>query len=305
MPLPAGRWPSDRFRVWLFAVGTESAIATWVERRHELGAEERAEFSTGLVTLLVKDYGREWMRSRVLIWWASTDLLEEEREAIVTALADTRALTRDLLVQLGPAAARVQAMSSARGEPLVPSPAATPWSFAGSKVPSYAVDRLNELIQVITLETNLRDGAFRPAELAMMGTFNRGLNPRVLLGAALERLRHGHPLVDEIAEMLRSVVERDTSVGASVDGTAFAVPTIRVLHMRMVLDAPALAKALERPEEHLIPEVLLYALGRDSVVYSPTFVSWLPAIEDGERNGPSHAVRHSPSSSWRARSTLT
>lgn len=266
-PMPL-RLDRDGLMVWLIALGEEAAIADWGNRHGQLSADERATFAGALIEMLVNEKGRAWVRSHVLAWWTRGDLLEEEREAIVAALGDAAVLTRDLLIQLGPDAGRVEATRITRGEssPRVRGTAYT--TFINSKIHPYAAARLNELVTVLEVVTELRDAGLTPVELSKVAHWGGYPGRQSLLSDALARLRRRYPRGWELAELVRGMGIPDAP-HHSGGHTVFAVTTIQVLHMKMILEAPELAPALARPEDNLVPEVLLHALGRDAVVYYP------------------------------------
>ena len=53
------------------------------------------------------------------------------------------------------------------------------------------------------------------------------------------------------------------------DDHVLTFPLLRLLHLRVLLEAPSRASAFSTPEDALIPDVLLWVLGRDAVAYSP------------------------------------
>jgi hypothetical protein len=65
------------------------------QKRLSATAEKRQEFVGEVLSECVSIYGRQWAREKVKQWWRLDDLIEEEREAIVSLLASNG--TTDIL----------------------------------------------------------------------------------------------------------------------------------------------------------------------------------------------------------------
>jgi hypothetical protein len=210
--------------------------------------------------------GREWTRDHVLSWWAAGDLLEEEREAILDALDDDGVLTETLIQSLGPLAQRrSRARTIASGLPLRIAPSTPEIETA-----------IGSLLSLIRLPSDLRDAGFSPEERDRCQATATGWSSS-FLERSLRELRHHSPFWDEFAHTVEKAWRHGlplpfftlTGSQSVQDGSVFGVPLVRLLHMRLVLEAPALAGALASPHDHLAPAALLHVLGQDAVTYQP------------------------------------
>jgi hypothetical protein len=250
---------NDIERVFVAVVSVDEALSQWKTRHREWPASIRQERAGSLVRLLLKQRGREWTRDQfVLLWRDGT--IEEERESLLRALkAAGGELKPALLDQLGPEAWELAGHNgggrSASGT--------LSRQLGGDTIAS----RLAAMLEFVRLPLDIRDSGLSPEELARV---HSAIAP--IWGPFFERTltdleQHSHQTWD-LAQSLRQAASRLQGEAArSPCELRFSV--LNLLHMRMLLEAPALADALDRPEEHLLPEVLLYVLGRDHVAYAP------------------------------------
>ena len=271
---------SDAARVFLEILPeADRAVALWQTDRVRAPLPSRIVMARGLTKMIVERDGRERARSWALAAWYG--IQEEEKEAILATLLSGGALTEGFLLSLGPEAvalARRHLDPWRLGQILADAP--TTLRFRSAAKPA-TVERLSELLAAVRVSLDVRDSGLTAAEtvrLAAFGGVAGHLGSNQFLERTARRLRHWSPESEQIADLLIGLAGTVSWAGPTPDAI-FSVPLLRLLHTRMILEAPALAPALERPEQHLVPEALLYVLGRDAVSYSPE----LRLLDGGER----------------------
>ena len=98
----SGLWDDERLAVWAEVRArdeVEQFIASGRTRNNSVAT--RARLLETIVAAAVKLYGREWARGRIHAWWNAANLLEEERDSLLEALAKAQVLHSTLLNHLG------------------------------------------------------------------------------------------------------------------------------------------------------------------------------------------------------------
>ena len=237
-----------------WAMQPDALGSRWLRVRDRAGAVVRGAYVAAAVYGFCEVNGREAGRRKALGWWADCEL-EEEREGVIAGLARALALTRELVVQLGPDAARAVNALTARGmETGIDAGVPPAISLA---VPPNVRDRLANLLTLVSVDLESRDARF-PVKTRV---------PQPLMNRALTRLRqHGSRELAMIADALTAALP---AVNVVDESRATAFPLMRLLHLRMILEQPELQGALRWADRYIIPEVMLYVLGRDAVTYVP------------------------------------
>lgn len=235
----------------------DELIELWRQRGRLQIVVDRCRSTSVLVTMLVAGAGRAMARSIIAGLWKDYDLLKEERETILTELDESGALSVDFIGQLGPDAEDLARRLAARGD-LHQTYRVEPASAPVFQVSAEVAGRLAALLETLGLETDLLEANLSTTEIERLK--DGGCT------STLQSLRRRFP--GEMVDELEKIARRDRATFLR-GGSSFLIPLIRVLHMRLILEAPSLAPALARPEDSLVPEVLLYVLGRDAVDYVP------------------------------------
>lgn len=268
----------DRFAVWAEVRGRDAVdklIVSGLARNGSVAT--RAQTVERMVRGAVSHFGREWARTRLYVWWHTANLVEEEKEALLEALASTHVLHSTLLRQLGVEAVAMVRQLIARGDIdewlLEPVSSAELYNVQGTQPANPLGPRIGALLQEVLVNLEIRDACLRPDEIAAVTTRTAPSDRRSLKFlhraiAGLSRLPYRER---------REVAAGLEAFGGSLlrwkmhddGGHSIGFPLIRFLHLRLLLDAPSLASALASPQEHAVPEVLLHTLGRDDVAYTP------------------------------------
>jgi hypothetical protein len=270
----------NRFRVW-FALKDEDSIdeiiLNWPRTLID-AVYERASFISAIVSNCVNYYGRRWIRNRIFRWWREADFLEEEKEAFLYKLADKDVLNWSLIGQLGSDAVetvqRLIRWGSIRAESIDGFDFEALRSIRGSQPPDWLSARIGSLLQPVTLPVDIRDSRLQLDELnkAFGNVEASGIRSKKFIRRAIEELRH-HFGLKEAEWFIEALTQYGTSLlhysTASGGLPSIRFPLLRFLHLRLLLEAPSLTSALSTPELFLVPDVVMYTLGRDAVTYSP------------------------------------
>ncbi|MEO8805816.1 MAG: hypothetical protein ABI433_07025, partial [Burkholderiaceae bacterium] len=171
--LVEGLGDSDRFRVW-FAV-LKSGLGYQFDhlfgpQRSNLPAALRSRFVANLAEGAVDILGRAQARSLLVRWWYEQSLLEEEREALVEALAHADALNAETVRLLGPEATSMVSRMVRKGRisELVLGEAPTTNVVSGSQPGNCLAPQIGALLQPVSVNLIIVDARLRAEELAGM-----------------------------------------------------------------------------------------------------------------------------------------
>lgn len=253
---------SDVFRVFAALVGPGGCLREWRRRRQLDSVADSCSFIRSAVREMIEQEGREAVRETLAMDWPLAELREEELEAFVRALAEGATLSWELLGRLGPAAAAAADRLARRGvitkywdasEP--------PLVIAAGTIAADVRQRMAALLEPVRIAADLRDAGLKAAEIHGAASLRGAAGDR---GAFLnDDGRWPWELVHGLSSEL---LKQSAAEGAK---RILAVPLIRLLHLGLILEAPSLRSALERPEDYLVPEVLLYVLGQEGATYTP------------------------------------
>ncbi len=266
-PLESFAWRSS-LGVTLLSIGD---IETRVFDAEGHGtADARVRAIQEVTASLLGVHGRTKTREHVQRWWKRKDLLEEQREAIISALGRAHALTRSFVRTLGMDAERIAASLISRhgidGSWFGDLASLAELGGAKRRSDQAVVARVGSLLQSVQLVADIRDARFSPGEL---GRLNGG-RAKSLLARAVRRY-HPRQLYELLHEIgiesipMTSLLFRDSVT----EKASLEFPLIRLLHLRLIVESPSLASSLLHPERLLVPEVMLYLLGQDAVSYFP------------------------------------
>lgn len=274
----------DRFQVW-FAV-LQLAVGyrfdhLFGRERSKLPATVRCDLVAELAKGALDRVGRAQARALLVHWWHNEQLLEEEREALVKAMGDADALNADLVRQLGPEAQVMVNRMIRSGKISVLALDDVPVSnaVAASQSGNGLAPQIVALLQLVSMDLNIMDARLRSEELAWMANFDgrhRRQSEETLLRRTLSRLEGFLPS-SEIRHLAASLLSLDRQLVISrsdPQASALTFPLIRLLHLRLLLEAPSLSGALQAPEALLVPAVLSHVLNKDRVSYAPELRVW-------------------------------
>lgn len=263
----------------LLALDDPSDVIAWL---HELlpptPTSHREYALRELIEEVARRSGREQMRQELPALWRSNHLLEEEKESLVRSSLRAGVFEWATLPLLAPEAQEIarrlvirddieiRDLGMVDGE-LTPSIGGT------TPCPDHVRQAVGSLLERVGILGNLAGARLKPDELLRLELSNA--HP-VLFLAALGRLRHRfpHPFFEEMFHFWRhdwpsSVFANISSLTIGPGARTLGIPLVRILHMRLVLDMPALAASIAQPEVSMVPEVLLHLLGREGVIYAP------------------------------------
>ncbi len=270
---------SDRRSVFEAALEQEIPIAFWEEERLDFTAERRSNLARNAASALVRLYGRARARAIVSEKWSTVELLEEEKEGLLIGLSSQLALTEEYLYSLGSDAISLAQRLSIRvklenqSEYCYSNSAIT----LGASLQPGTYDRIQCLIRPLKIDADLRDSCLRIEEFEKVV---RPIWPRAMLTheSLFNHFRREMP--GRIADSLASAIFMTSGQLYATNGQKeISFPLIRLLHLRLILEAPSLSKAIRTPIEYLIPEVLLYMFERDGALYHPH----LRVLRDADR----------------------
>jgi hypothetical protein len=282
--LVQGLGDSDRFRLWIAVL--ESTVGYRFEHlfepeRSPLSAELRTRFVADLATGAVRQLGRARARALLVRWWHQEHLWEEEQEALLQAFAWADTLNADVVRQLGPEARvlvhRMVRSGKIAAHWLEVAPGTNP--VAGSQPGNSLAPQVGALLQPVAMDLNIVDARLRPDELSAMSVDDGRHQVRAhttMLSQTLQRLeRHlPSPEVQHIAASFAALERQLTISRSDHQASALGFPLLRLLHLRLLLEAPSLSGALQAPEDLLVPAVLSHTLRMDRVTYAPELRVW-------------------------------
>jgi hypothetical protein len=259
----------DVRRVWL-AVNDDQAIDNlFAAHREHLTPGDRQSFVGDILPHFMHERGRSFIRSIFRKWWA-LPLLEEERDALIRASLSGGIRDQAFYRALGPIALDIARREIWRygwdggwgpaqrfGSPSTKSP-----------LPGLA-SRFDVLLEHVELTTDLRDACLTPSELAQLGTWPSQMGPP---GSAFRRgLKHmfGHPAFEEFVHALGRHAFFATGRSSGTHGPSWSFTVLRLLHLQQILEAPRLSRLVRDPALVLVPDVALFVMGRDDVVFQP------------------------------------
>ncbi len=243
--------------------------------------EARARAVGALIRAMCSAKGRQWVRQRAARWWREHYFLEEERDAFIGTLVRQDAYRVEDLRVWGPtaeeSAKRVAARARANGDWSwgVEAPAGTVAATEIGRAPTPVLlrQRTAILTQRVCLAVDARDSGLQATEIGRLPSRRHPqINEWPLLARAFERAFE-MPFRHVIREVpwLAAVSGLPVAVAADSLGKTHevAIPLLRLLHMRLLLESPSLSDALASPESFAVPEVVLFVVGQDRVTYSP------------------------------------
>lgn len=240
------------------SIHPEQLGARWLAIRGSVTPPARREYLQGAVSAFCDLSGREAARARVPGWWQDCEL-EEEREGLLSGLMQAGALSRTLLIQLGPGAgalARRLTQGSDIDASVLDEVTGIPVAVTADPM---VANRLSDLASIVTLPLSALDARF-PAPV------RRADRSAQLLERALQRLRYREDWHTFARELHNAWAHAPTPAN---DDHLYAFPLMRLLHLRLILEQPELRAALQTAGRFINHDVMLYVLGRDAVVYLP------------------------------------
>ncbi len=249
-----------------------------VERKKISSMETRVIAVSGLSRFLCIEAGRQWVRDRAPAWWLNADFSEEEGDAFIRVLLSLdvhRIQDIELWGSLAAeSASRVTRRGLIEGNIDWPVENDSKLSLVGNRTtPIWLRERASLLLQNLSIPVDLKDSGFQKTELDRLQNL-QGQNAvsLPLWRQALER-RFGMPIrmmIREFPELAMEFVSGSSMERKSVQNTsAVQLPLLRLMHMRLLLESPSLSDALRQSELSMIPDFILYLMGRDYVSYSP------------------------------------
>jgi len=266
----------DAFKI-IFAIEPDLDIASsWRSLEARLPVETRVSILKGYVCEKTRLLGREQTRDDVFALWRVLGLLEEEREALVEAAIQSNVMEWTSLPLLGPEAQAIARRLIVRGEinlrDLGPNDMASMPIITGRNgIDEFVSQAVSSLAQSVTIRSRLAGARFTTEEMDRLET--SCLHPIFTL-LAFDRRTFRHPMIEELFHAFRHEWPRllFAHLGTSGLGDGIRplnIPLIRLLHMRLLLDTSSLGSSLLRPEDALVPEVMLHLLRQDGVAYTP------------------------------------
>lgn len=269
----------DLINFWNSVWNWRSAIESWDKWRLDKIAVERETAIGKLIRLFLKIKGREIIRPKILQIWGNVILMEEEKEAIIRVLGRGNALTEELLRDLGPDAEHLAMRLVKRGEILgywlFNDPPGSISSVRSSTTSKSTCKRISSLLQWVSIPADLRDSWLKSEELSRLKDQHSMYSAQAggyFINAARNLAREFKSKKSRnfvrFIENAASILKKE---GNNLHNKNYALRflLIQVLHMRLIMESPVLSSAAARPEESLVPELLLYVLGRDAAMYSP------------------------------------
>jgi hypothetical protein len=260
----------DVRRVWL-AVTDDQTVETietlFGTHREQLTPGDRQRFIESILSHLGHDRGRGFIRSTFRKWWA-LPLLEEEREALIRAAVTCGIRDQAFYRVLGPVAldlARREIWKHGWDGGWGPAQSFGPLSPEG--LPGLS-SRFDVLLEHVELATDLRDACLTPSELVQLGTWPTQMGPPWSAFRRGLKQMFGHPAFEEFIHAVgRHAFLRPGPSGTH--GPCWSFPVLRFLHLQQILEAPRLSRTVRDPALVLVPDVALYVMGRDDVVFQP------------------------------------
>lgn len=267
---------SDVRRVWVAAQGEVDFDDLLLAMRSGETPAIRRNFVSSIVESLLDVKGRQWMRSKLAHWWASGDLLEEEQDAIIRKMIDGGITDIATYRRLGPQATWLAETALNRSGLVIVGSVGSSLKVRRTKKrgrrSEVVAGRVESLVTHVVLPIDIRDACIEADELARLEVAGSGLGQGwSLLARALERAmrRHGGPMLWELNELLSRRAVATPRAVAKGARPSWSVPLLRLLHLQQVLEAPSLSTTVTEPEVVLVPDVVLYLIGRDAVSYTP------------------------------------
>ena len=260
----------------------------------ELVADLEAQARAYRVSLLIKELtalrGREQVRQEIAVLLLREQLLEEEMEALVEVSVEQHLFDWQTLPSLSPSAPTIALKLLQRGEishrELGPFFAQPPPKSSGQRDGPLIEEKARSLAQRVSIPMRLTGSGLDRVELARLQT--TWLHPVfTAIASGLFRRAFRHPMLEEFFhfwahEWPLPLALSFSPSGANGNFATLGVPLVRLLHMRLILDAPSLAASVTEPQEAFAPEVMLYLLRNDGVTYTPA-LHLLPNSERGWR----------------------
>ncbi len=265
---------SNRWLIWV-AVQEDSETENFFEQsRNSFPGAFAALFVRSAIRHLIEVKGRNFVKARALRWWRMVSESEEQQEALVEGIIDGGILDEGIFRELGTEALEVARQAVWReGSYLRGASDISPFS-GPARTPAIPRDssRLDVLFAEVSLATDLRDACLTPAEHLRVSESAHLATPAwsAFARALKQQRKTGNP---EYAEYVRQYTNLSRSFPAPLigtpNGTNWRFPVIRFLHLQQLLAAPRLSKAVNDPTLLPVPEVALFLMGRDDLLFHP------------------------------------
>ena len=234
-------------------------------------AAHRAELAGSIAESVIPVEGRERSKRHAQRWFASLVLLEEEKEAIVNELFDGGIRNEAFYRTLSQEALQYARRRALRDEEDLDDASLAPL-FSGSgqgHLPQPISSRFDALFAQVGLATDLRDACLNVDELSRVTGSAHHMAPSwSALSRAIRHLRHSrHP--EESKEFAHALARLAPMSAGATNGEQWRFPILRLLHLQQILEAPRLSKVVRDPAFALVPDVALYLMGRDDVLFHP------------------------------------
>lgn len=233
------------WRVLFELRGVDAVVELWLKERFRASPSDRGDLASTMSAALCAHLAPWDWRGRITDIWRRQVLSQPEQAGILRSLANHDALTPDTFKEFL---------------------CRTPFQVGSPDSPERVRERFDALFRLVALKMDLRDAGFSAEEFSQLG---HAWSP--YLTSAVLSLRRGHPIFYELFEEFLAVPSLSWPSGTrrfDQDQT-ITFPLIRLLHLRLILESSSLASEISRPEDSLVPEVMLWSLGRDGATYSP------------------------------------
>lgn len=264
----------DVCRVWMAVQDDDAVENLFAHFRNQLSARDSFNFVRDVIDDLLNQKGRKFVKDRVLKWWREMASSEEQQEALIDIMVRRGIRDESLYRALGSGALQFARRIAAEfGDSVLHGSFETPFSIpAGNPASGRIASRFDALFADVTLAADLRDACLTSDEHSrVVESAQRSAPSWSAFGRALRHFRHfPRPMMDEFAEAFAHFARAiPPSLTVSADPPQFRFPILRLLHLQQILEAPQLSKVVRDPAFALVPDIALYLMGRDDVLFHP------------------------------------
>jgi len=264
----------DVCTVWMSVQDDDGVEDLFAHCRNKLSVRDSAKFVWHAVSHFIEQKGRKFVKARALKWWGEIASSEEQQEALIKVMVKNGIREESVFRALGFNALQFARREAAQyGDSFLHGSFVSPFSSGvGSPASARVASRFDALFADVTLAADLRDACLTSEEHTRVAESAQQAAPSwSAFARALQHLRHfPHPMMDEFAEAFahfaRVIPPSVTGVGGQ---SQLRFPILRLLHLQQILEAPRLSKVVRDPALALVPDVALYLMGRDDVLFHP------------------------------------
>lgn len=260
--------------VWIAVQDDDGWEDLFAHCRNQLNAGDSAHFVRRAVSHVLYQKGRKFVKARALKWWGAMANSEEQQEALIKVMVEKGIRSESVFRALGSGALNFARREAAQyRDPVLDGDLVSQFSTgAGNPATERVASRFDTLFADVTLAADLRDACLTSDEYSRVAESAQLTAPSwTAFARALRRLqRFQHPMMDEFAEALTHFVQAVPSPVMGVAGPSrLRFPILRLLHLQQILEAPRLSKVVKDPALVMVPDVVLYLMGRDDVLFQP------------------------------------